>query len=91
VVAAAIPPPSIEEQAAGIAQATQLFSSVGLGAVRDPIVQRDELLAYQAAWERGRLSTRCQPMLNITPTGTVAERIAKIAGMGSPTAWAASS
>jgi predicted amidohydrolase YtcJ len=59
-----------------------MFSAAGLGAVRDPVVQLDELLLYQAAWERGGLSTRCRPMLIVTPTGTVAERITKIEGMG---------
>jgi len=82
VVAGRIPPSSFEEQVAGLRQAGQVFAALGLGAVRDPLVQRDELLLYQAAWERGQLSVRCRPMVVVTPGGALADRIALVEGLG---------
>jgi len=82
VIAGLIPPVSFEEQVAGLHRACQVFNSLGIAAVRDPLIQRDELLIYQAAWERGALSLRCHPMVVISPYGTVAERIAQVEGMG---------
>ena len=67
---------------AGLRQAGQVFAALGLGAVRDPLVQRDELLLYQAAWERGQLSVRCRPMVVVTPGGALADRIALVEGLG---------
>ena len=85
IVADLIPPASFEEQMAGLVQASQIFASLGLGAVRDPLIQRDELLLYQAAWERGALSLRCRPMVAVMPLGaggSVADRIALVEGLG---------
>jgi predicted amidohydrolase YtcJ len=81
-VAGRIPPPSLDEQVAGLRQACQVFNTFGVAAVRDPLVQRDELLVYQAAWERGALSLRCRPMPVISPLAPVAERIALVNGFG---------
>jgi predicted amidohydrolase YtcJ len=82
VVAGLIPPSSFEEQVAGLQRASAMFSSLGMGTVRDPLIQRDELLIYQAAWERGQLRLRCRPMVVITPGGSVADRIALVEGLG---------
>ena len=89
VVAGHIPPSSFEEQVTGLAQACAVFNGLGLGTVRDPLIQRDELLIYQAAWERGVLSLRCRPMIVVLPPsstpgagGTVADRIALVEGLG---------
>jgi predicted amidohydrolase YtcJ len=77
-----IPPFPLERQAAGVAQASRMFAAAGIGVVREPMALRDDLLMYQAAWERGLLATRLRLMLLITPSGTVAERIAQVAGYG---------
>jgi predicted amidohydrolase YtcJ len=82
VVAGLIPPVSFEEQVTGLHRACQVFNSLGVAAVRDPLIQPDELLIYQAAWERGMLSLRCHPMVLVSPSGTVAERIARVEGLG---------
>jgi predicted amidohydrolase YtcJ len=82
VVADLIPPVSFEEQVAGLQRACQVFNALGLAAVRDALIQRDELLIYQAAWERGWLSLRCHPMVVVYPLAPVAERIALIEGLG---------
>jgi predicted amidohydrolase YtcJ len=57
-----------------------VFNAAGIGTVRDPVVGPDGIRLYQAAEESGRLSLRCRPMLLISPTGSVAERIARIDG-----------
>ena len=81
-VSRAIPPLPIDEQVASIEHACQAYAAVGLGAIRDPIVTKDDLPIYQAAWERGKLSTRCRLMLSIFPAGPVAERIKQVEGFG---------
>src|SRR5258708_39092384 len=82
VVAGRIPPASLREQVAGLRPAGPVFAALGLGAARGPLVQRDELLLYQAAWERGQLSVRCRPMVVVTPGGALADRIALVEGLG---------
>jgi predicted amidohydrolase YtcJ len=77
-----IPPQPFEQQVGSIEQATKSFAAVGLGAVRDPIVVRDDLPLYQAAQERGGLSTRCRLMLLVFPAGSVDDRIKRIEGYG---------
>jgi predicted amidohydrolase YtcJ len=85
VVAGRIPPTSFEERVAGLIHASATFSSLGLGTVRDPLIQRDELLVYQTAWDRGALAVRCRPMIVVSPPGgggSVADRIAMVEGLG---------
>lgn len=82
VVAGLIPAPAFQEQVAGLERASQIFSSLGIGTVRDPLIQRNELLLYQAAWEEDRLSLRCRPMVVISPLASVADRIALVEGLG---------
>jgi predicted amidohydrolase YtcJ len=84
-VAGRIPPSSFEEQVAGLQRASAVFSGLGMGTVRDPLVQRDDLLLYQAVWERGALALRCRPMVVVLPPGaggSVADRIALVQGLG---------
>lgn len=81
LVSSLIPPPPFEQQVQGLQQACQVYNAVGIGTVRDPIVTRDQLLVYQALWERGGLTVRSRPMFQIAQ-GTVAEQIADIASLG---------
>src|SRR5215471_17602269 len=73
--------PPFEQQVQNLQQACQLYNSYGIGAVRDPIVTRDQLLVYQALWERGGLTVRSRPMFLFSP-GAVAGQIADIASLG---------
>lgn len=75
-----IPPLPLEEQIGALEESCRLFNAAGIGTVRDPVVGPDGIRLYQAAEEIGRLSLRCRPMLLISPTGSVAERIARIDG-----------
>ena len=58
-----------------------MYNSLGIGAVRAPIVTRDELLAYQSLRERGELTVRCQVMF-LMPRGPVDSIIEDIASLG---------
>ena len=81
LVSQLIPPLSTEQLAENLKQACQVYNSLGIGAVRDPIVSRDEVLAYQSLRERGELTVRCQIMF-LMPRGPVASIIADIASLG---------
>src|SRR5215467_12140879 len=76
-----IPPAPFEERVRNLRQACQLYNAYGIGAVRDPIVTRDQMLVYQALWERGELTVRSRPMFLFSP-GVVTEQIADIASLG---------
>jgi predicted amidohydrolase YtcJ len=76
-----IPPPPFEQQVQDLQQACKLYNSYGIGTVRDPIVTRDQMLVYQALWERGELTVRSRPMFLFTP-GPVKEQIADIGSLG---------
>lgn len=75
-----VPPLPLEEQVAALEESCRMFNAAGIGTVRDPVVAPEGMRLYQAAEEQGHLSCRCAIMLLISPTGTVAERIAKIDG-----------
>jgi predicted amidohydrolase YtcJ len=76
-----IPQLSTEQLAKNLKQACQMYNALGIGAVRDPIVSRDELLAYQLLRESGELTVRCQVMY-LMPRGPVASIISDIASLG---------
>ena len=81
LVSQLIPPLSTEQLAEHLKQACQVYNALGIGAVRDPIVARDEMLAYQSLRERGELTVRCQVMF-LMSRGPVASVIADIASLG---------
>jgi len=82
VVAGHIPTTPFADQLRGLVLACQTLAAQGIGAVRDPLVQRDELLLYQAAWEQGTLSLRVRPLVVVSPLPPVAQRIALVEGLG---------
>src|SRR5207244_1258108 len=71
--------PTFEQGVEGLGQACREYNSYGIGAVRDPFVSPDQLLIYQALWERGELTVRSRIMLSPMAT-TVEERMAHVAG-----------
>jgi predicted amidohydrolase YtcJ len=81
LVSQLIPPLPTEQLAENLRQACMVYNSLGIGAVRDPIVSRDEFLAYQLLRERGELTVRCQVMF-LMPRGPVDSIIADIASLG---------
>jgi predicted amidohydrolase YtcJ len=82
VVAGHIPPTPFTDQLRSLALACQTLAAQGVGAVRDPLVQRDELLLYQAAWEQGALGLRARLLVVVSPLPPIAQRIALVEGLG---------
>ncbi len=76
-----IPPQPFELLVQNLHQACLEYNAYGIGTVRDPIVTRDQMLVYQALWERGGMTLRCRPMFLI-PRGSNADRIADIMSLG---------
>jgi predicted amidohydrolase YtcJ len=81
LVESLIPPQPFEERVQNLRQACQTYNSYGIGSLRDPIVTREQMLVYQALWERGEMTLRCRPMFLI-PRGSNADRMADITGLG---------
>jgi predicted amidohydrolase YtcJ len=75
-----VPPLPIDEQVAGVEQTCRLFTASGIATVRDPVVSPEGMRLYQAAAESCRLTLRVRPMLLVSPSGSVAQRIAQIDG-----------
>jgi predicted amidohydrolase YtcJ len=81
LVSQLIPQLSTEQLAENLRQACMVYNSLGIGAVRDPIVSRDEFLAYQMLHERKELTVRSQVMF-LMPRGPVDSTIADITSFG---------
>jgi len=78
-----VPALTFEQMVDGLQQACQEYNSYGLGAVRDPMVTRDQVPIYQALWERGELNIRSRLMLSpTTGRGTMADSLEGIEGFG---------
>ena len=78
-----VPPATPEQLVEGLKLACQEYNSYGISAVRDPMVTRDQMFAYQSLWERGELTVRSRIMLSpVRGAVTVADRIAQIEGFG---------
>lgn len=75
-----VPQQPIVEQIAGVEQSCRLFTAAGIGIVRDPVVSPDGMRLYQAAADAGRLSLRVRPLLLMSPTGSVAQRVGQLDG-----------
>jgi len=75
-----VPQQPIAEQIDGVEQSCRQFTAAGIGIVRDPVVSADGMRLYQAAADAGRLSLRVRPLLLMSPTGSVAERISQLDG-----------
>jgi predicted amidohydrolase YtcJ len=77
-----LPPPAFDDQVGAIRTVCQQYNALGIGAVRAPMITADQMLVYQAAWERGWLTVRTQPLINVLPFGPVEQRIASVAQWG---------
>jgi predicted amidohydrolase YtcJ len=69
LVSKLLPPPVFEDQVGAIRTVCQQYNALGIGAVRAPMITTDQMLVYQAAWERGWLTVRTQPLINVLPFG----------------------
>jgi predicted amidohydrolase YtcJ len=81
-VAAFAPALTRAQLADGLARGSAAYAALGVGTVREAMVNLDELAAYQDAAERGRLSVRARPMIRVGNELTAEAAIALIDGLG---------
>jgi len=81
-VAAFAPGPSRAELAVALGTTSAAYAALGLGTVREAMINLDELLAYQDARDRDLLRVRVRPMIRVGSELTEDAAIALIDGLG---------
>jgi predicted amidohydrolase YtcJ len=81
-VAAFAPAPGRAQLAAALGSATAAYAALGVGTIREAMINLDELLAYQDARDRDLLSVRVRPLIRVGNELTGDEAIALIDGLG---------
>jgi predicted amidohydrolase YtcJ len=81
-VAAFAPARSQAELAAALGTASAAYAALGVGTIREPLINLDELLAYQEARDRGLLNVRVRVMIRVGNELAADEAIALIDGLG---------
>jgi predicted amidohydrolase YtcJ len=81
-VAAFAPALTRAQLAEGLARGSAAYAALGVGTIREAMVNLDELAAYQDAAERGRLSVRARPMIRVGNELSEEQAIALIDGLG---------
>jgi predicted amidohydrolase YtcJ len=81
-VAAFAPARSREELAAALATGSAAYAALGVGTVREAMINLDEFMAYQDARDRDLLRVRVRAMIRVGNELTRDEAIALIDGLG---------
>jgi predicted amidohydrolase YtcJ len=81
-VKALVPPPPLSESVDNLADACAIYAASGVGSVREALILLEGWEVYQSAWEQGRLSIRCLPLLLVDPFRPQADRLAFVEGLG---------
>jgi predicted amidohydrolase YtcJ len=81
-VAAFAPPPDRAELAAALGAGSAAYAALGVGTIREAMINLDELLAYQDARDRGLLAVRVRPMIRVGAELPAEQAIALIGGLG---------
>jgi predicted amidohydrolase YtcJ len=81
-VAAFAPPPGRSELAGVLKQGSAAYAALGVGTIREAMINLEEFLAYQDAAEQGRLSVRVRPLIRVGNELTEDTAIALIDGLG---------
>jgi hypothetical protein len=81
-VAAFAPAVTRAQLAEGLARGSAAYAALGVGTIREAMVNLEELAAYQDAAERGRLSVRARPMIRVGNELSADQAIALIGGLG---------
>jgi predicted amidohydrolase YtcJ len=76
-----LPPPSLEESVENLVDACGIYAALGVGSVREALLLADGWEVYQSAWERGRLSIRCLPLLLVDSSWPQEQRLAFVDGL----------
>jgi predicted amidohydrolase YtcJ len=81
-IKALVPSPPLAESVDNLADACAIYAALGVGSVREALILLEGWEVYQSAWEQGRLSIRCLPLLLVDPFRPQAERRAFVEGLG---------
>jgi predicted amidohydrolase YtcJ len=81
-IKALVPPPPLAESVDNLADACAIYAGLGVGSVREALILLEGWEVYQSAWEQGRLSIRCLPLLLVDPFRPQADRLAFVEGLG---------
>jgi predicted amidohydrolase YtcJ len=81
-VAAFAPPPSRSELAGALARGSAAYAALGVGTIREAMINLDELAAYQDAAEQGTLSVRVRPLIRVGNELTADQAVTLINGLG---------
>jgi predicted amidohydrolase YtcJ len=71
-----VPQPSRGAEVDRLGRACAAYSRLGVGAVREALLEPGRLAVYQAAWERRLLTLRCRVLLLVDSTWPIEERLA---------------
>jgi predicted amidohydrolase YtcJ len=82
-----VPPPPLDAQLAGLRDWCERLAATGLGGIRDPLVNAEQLRLYRTALERDMLPIRIRPMPLISPYASTADPIAQIDAFGEWLGW----
>jgi len=66
----------------GLARGSAAYAALGVGTIREAMINTDELLAYQDAAEQGKLSVRVRPMIRVGSELTGDQAIALVDALG---------
>jgi len=81
-VVASAPPPGQAQLAEALGRGSAAYAALGVGTIREAMINADELLAYQDAAARGTLSVRVRPLIRIGNELTADQATALIDGLG---------
>jgi predicted amidohydrolase YtcJ len=81
-VAAFAPAPGRPQLAEALGRGSAAYAALGVGTIREAMINLDELLAYQDATEQGSLSVRVRPLIRVGNELTEDAAIALIHGLG---------
>jgi predicted amidohydrolase YtcJ len=81
-VAAFAPAPSRADLAQALATGSAAYAALGVGTIREALINLDEFLAYQEAREQHLLSVRVRPLIRVGSELSTDEAITFIRGIG---------
>src|SRR5215469_7526334 len=81
-VAAFAPGPARAELAGALGTTSAAYAALGVGTIREAMIDLDEFLAYQDARDRDLLNVRVRPMIRVGSELTTDQAIAMVDGLG---------
>ena len=81
-VAAFAPAPTRAQLVEGLGRGSAAYAALGVGTIREAMIDLEEFLAYQDAAEQGKLSVRVRPLIRVGNELTADAAIALVDGLG---------